>query len=340
MATTAAPDQQPAPKLVTNEAGFQAFDTYPWTSDRDFLKGLMMTLGPANLNPKATATDGFHRQRALSTALQARIWWYTSRFNLQIDQTAYLAYTLANPSSSPDARILARLEEIAQRMAGINTGAGGDAQPAAAPTTSPTPAVSSPQPPAASDSSAAQPAAQGVPAWQLNAPKVDLSKKADDAGVHNAAPDGTPYPENFQAIVEAVTLGRPIPGIKEIPDIVERPPGITPFGKLKPPRKPWEKDEPADPAVTSVTALLGAGGGIFGDVPENEFPPLPETQQEGDEAQEQQDEQARQAQGGGGGGGGGDNGDGQTTSAAGAAAEPTATATTTTTAANTTAQGN
>ncbi|KAL1841404.1 hypothetical protein VTJ49DRAFT_7081 [Mycothermus thermophilus] len=331
METTAVPDQQPAPKLVTHEAGFQAFDTYPWTSDRDFLKGLMMTLGPANLNPKATAADGFHRQRSLSMALQARIWWYTSRFNLQIDHTAYLAYTLTNPSSSPDARILARLEEIAQRMASINASTSGEASSSTAPATSSTATASSSQPAAAADSSPS--AAQNIPSWQLNAPKVDLSKKADDAGVHSAAPDGTPYPENFQAIVEAVTLGKPIPGIKEIPDIVERPPGITPFGKLKPPRKPWERDEPADAAATSVTALLAAGGGIFGDVAENEFPPMPETQKEGEEAQQQQQQQGEQVQQTQ--GGGNDDG-GQTSSAAGAAAETTTTPTTT----NTTTPGN
>ncbi len=35
--------------------------------------------------------------------------------------------------------------------------------------------------------------------------------------------NGAPYPEQFQAIIEAVTTGKPIAGVKEIPDTVLRP---------------------------------------------------------------------------------------------------------------------
>lgn len=44
--------------------------------------------------------------------------------------------------------------------------------------------------------------------------------------------------------------------------------GVTPFGKMKAPRKPWEKDVPS-----------GTQDSIFGNVVDKEFPPLP-----GDEA--------------------------------------------------------
>lgn len=152
----------------------------------------MATLGPSLVN---NTTDGFTRQKALSTTLQARIWWYKSRFNTDIDRPAYEAFSASHPSSSPDAAILGKLEEIQQRMGG-----------------------------GASASTTGQSQNQNIPAWQLNAPKVDLSKKADDGGSHTNTGDGAPYPENFQALIEAVTLGKPIPGIKEIPDTVVRPP--------------------------------------------------------------------------------------------------------------------
>lgn len=156
----------------------------------------MATLGPALVNN----SDGFKRQKALSTTLQARIWWYKSRFNVDIDRIAYEAYGVAHPSSGPEAAILDRLEQIQQRM-GIA--------------------------PAGTSSSSVGPSqtAQNIPAWQLSAPRVDLSKKADDAAGHaSGSGDGTPFPGDFEALVEAVTTGKPIPGIKEIPDTVERPP--------------------------------------------------------------------------------------------------------------------
>ncbi|KAK4150126.1 hypothetical protein C8A00DRAFT_18290 [Chaetomidium leptoderma] len=229
-----APTQQPG----DSDAAFRKFDSYPWARDRSFLQGLMATLGPSLVNN----TDGFTRQKALSTTLQARIWWYKSRFNTDIDRAAYEAHSAAHPSSpiSPDASILAKLDEIQQRMGG-----GGG-----------------------SSSSATGNEQHNIPAWQLNAPKVDLSKKADDGAGHTNTGDGAPYPENFQALIEAVTMGKPIPGIKEIPDTVVRPPGVTPFGKMKAPRKPWEKDVPAD------TAAAVGQDSVFGDVVDKEFPPL------------------------------------------------------------------
>lgn len=195
-----------------SEAAFQQFDSYPWARDRSFLvsrhsclgrlvsspatplttdqQGLMATLGPSLIN---NTTDGFTRQKALSTTLQARIWWYRSRFNTDIDRTLYESYSAFHQQSCPDGVILTKLEEIQQRMNGAAPG----------------PAPSS---------------GQNIPAWQLNAPKVDLSKKADDGANHSNTGDGAPYPENFQALIEAVTTGKPIPGIKEIPDTVVRPP--------------------------------------------------------------------------------------------------------------------
>lgn len=206
---------------------FQKFDSYPWARDRSFLvsrrdprwldhdltvadrgrlglgcdlswsltavqQGLMATLGPSLASPN----DGFVRQKALSTTLQARIWWYKSRFNSDIDRSAYEAYSASHASSCPDGAILATLEEIQQRMGTGNASASSSAGPP-------------------------------VPAWQLNAPKVDLSKKAEDATGHANSDGGAPYPENFQALIEAVTMGKPIPGIREIPDTVVRPPVST-----------------------------------------------------------------------------------------------------------------
>ncbi|KAL2017798.1 hypothetical protein VTK56DRAFT_1661 [Thermocarpiscus australiensis] len=235
------------------DAAFKKFDSYPWVHDRSFLQGLMATLGPSfNKN-----TDGFMRQRALSATLQARIWWYKSRFNIDIDRTSYETWSVSNPSSCPDAAIIAKLQDIQQRM-GI------------------APASSSTDQGPTSDTSA-------IPAWQLNAPKVDLSKKADDGADRVLNGDGPPYPADFEALIAAVKTGKPIPGIKEIPNIVVRPPGVTPFGKMKAPPKPWEKHRPPDSLDQPS---------IFGNVVDPKFPPLPEENGGGDNSAAEEPEKS------------------------------------------------
>jgi hypothetical protein len=50
-----------------------------------------------------------------------------------------------------------------------------------------------------------------------------------------------PYPTSFAHIVELITSGKPVPGIKEIPPTVLEGQGTE---ASKPKRKkPWEKDE-------------------------------------------------------------------------------------------------
>ncbi|KAF2734156.1 hypothetical protein EJ04DRAFT_543731 [Polyplosphaeria fusca] len=51
-----------------------------------------------------------------------------------------------------------------------------------------------------------------------------------------------PYPTSFAHIVELVTTGQPIPGIKDIPNTVLTGQGTQPSRAKR--KKPWEKDDP------------------------------------------------------------------------------------------------
>lgn len=95
-------------------------------------------------------------------------------------------------------------------------------------------------------------------AYHNTRPQSDASNGAPTASTSTEAAGGilptptsaneppVPYPSSFAHIVELVTTGQPIPGIREIPDIVLTGQGSEP---AKPKRKkPWEKDE--TPAVT------------------------------------------------------------------------------------------
>ena len=149
-------------------------------------------------------SNSFERQKALGVTLQARIWWYKSKFNVEIDRTAYEDYTLsrrqsegaaATPSASAspiDSALLDKIEDIQQRMGSVpQTGA----------------------------------ITGNLPAWMVEAPqKVDLNKKADDGEARETQSGGgsAPYPAHFQAIIEAVTTGKTVPGVRDIPNTVVR----------------------------------------------------------------------------------------------------------------------
>ncbi|KAK3315137.1 hypothetical protein B0H66DRAFT_564612 [Apodospora peruviana] len=227
---TAIPSETPTSQTTNDaNAAFKKFDAYPWGRDRPFLQGLVAMLGP--LQP------GFDREKALGISLQARIWWYKSRLDVEIDRAAYEAYlAAADPSAHlcPDPSLLIKVGDIQQRMASAT-------------------------------------AAPALPSWQLQAPKVDPNKKADDgASSHDGKGGGqdAPYPDHFQAIIEAVTTGKPVPGVREIPNIVVRPAGITPVGKMQAPQKPWEKRQ----GVAASDATTSTSGREL--LVDQEFPPV------------------------------------------------------------------
>jgi hypothetical protein len=135
--------------------------------------------------------------RAASISLQARTWWFSTKQGVTITPESYQSYLTSHPdTATPEAAILARIEDVQRRMG-----------------------VTGP-----------------VPSWQAHAPKADLRVKAADGvakGEGAAGGVGTgddaPYPEHFKAVIEAVTTGKPVPGIKEIPNTVVRLPVRAPF---------------------------------------------------------------------------------------------------------------
>jgi len=61
---------------------------------------------------------------------------------------------------------------------------------------------------------------------------------AGGRGGERGGDDDTPYRKSFAEVVELITAGKPIPGIKEIPDVVLEPPKEG--SKVPVRRKPWE----------------------------------------------------------------------------------------------------
>ncbi|KAF9929571.1 hypothetical protein FBU30_001466 [Linnemannia zychae] len=69
-----------------------------------------------------------------------------------------------------------------------------------------------------------------------------------------AAPASDPtYPKSFQEICELIASGKPIPGIRQIPNNLAE--GTPSEAKLAPKPKPWEKKKAAAAATEQITEL-------------------------------------------------------------------------------------
>ncbi|KAF2128998.1 hypothetical protein P153DRAFT_292286 [Dothidotthia symphoricarpi CBS 119687] len=70
----------------------------------------------------------------------------------------------------------------------------------------------------------------------------------------SASEPPAPYPTTFAHIVDLITTGQPIPGIKDIPNTVLEGQGTQPEKTRR--KKPWEKDEKSPATEESVPAAV------------------------------------------------------------------------------------
>ncbi|CAK7217128.1 hypothetical protein SBRCBS47491_003064 [Sporothrix bragantina] len=264
-------------------AEFEAFDSFPWSKHRIFLLGLIETLGgPDALQPNLTHEG---------SAVFCRTVFYRRQTGRRVDLTRYNGFRAEHPEyPSIDQRLLHALYTAATSLEGelglsdlslggtdsaTTEGGSGAASPnpLASPSTNRNrrlaeavaagplinPFDGSPAPGANNTSNSGV----DVPSWQRSAPrnelKVDRSlARGGSAGVGGAGAAEAPYSDKFAKVVEAIQSGKELEGIKQIPDTVVRQAGITPMGKLKAPRKPWERAASASPVASALSYIDGA----------------------------------------------------------------------------------
>lgn len=131
--------------------------------------------------------------------VQSRIWYFQAKRAIDVDRASYDRFAAQDAAAARlDRALLDRLVQVQERMR----------------------AMTDPD----------------VPAWQARAPTVDVSRKADDdheAEGHDGVAarttpghgaDEAPYPLGFQQVMEAVTSGQPVPGVRDIPNSIVRAP--------------------------------------------------------------------------------------------------------------------
>ncbi|KAK1245268.1 hypothetical protein MKX08_004897 [Trichoderma sp. CBMAI-0020] len=168
-------------------------------------------------------------------ATHARIFYYAQRIGVQIDFAAYQTWLSQHPEYPPPHIVPPEYEE--QQSSEL---------------------------PSASSASAT--------AWQQAAPKADLY--VDRSAQSQVSGEGgePSYPLAFAEMIKLIQEGKPIPGIRQIPNTIERDPTVKPVGSRPVPRKPWEKEATA----TADTVAEGIVNAL-----DLEFPPV-EHQVEGE----------------------------------------------------------
>jgi len=85
---------------------------------------------------------------------------------------------------------------------------------------------------------------------QDQAANNQFSTEPDPSSNTSNGTQPAPYPTSFEHIVNLITTGQPIPGIKDIPDTVLSGQASQPTANKR--RKPWEKDPTDDVALPSI----------------------------------------------------------------------------------------
>ncbi|KAG9195001.1 hypothetical protein G6011_00121 [Alternaria panax] len=179
---------------------YEALERYNWDDDIEFQAGLQAIIG-RNSTPEQTT----------ELALRARCFYYSRKYNKNIDFNAYKAYRNARnrPPPTPPTSHNVLASSVVDEML--------------PPSTIPNASTTS-----LSIGTTGQLPPSTEPAGILPPPTT-------------ASEPPAPYPTSFAHIVELITSGKPVPGIKEIPPTVLEGQGTQ---ATKPKRKkPWEKDE-------------------------------------------------------------------------------------------------
>ncbi|KAK4983335.1 hypothetical protein LTR50_007288 [Elasticomyces elasticus] len=209
---------------VSSTSIYHDLDIYPWESDRQFQSGLRAILG--------SATSPGHAERL---ELRAKCYYYARTFQTPVDFDGYLAHTAAlidhsetNGTSTSDSLnpTTTSSPQSAQASAPADLGT------ASARSSSPQPAQAS----TPADLGTASARSPNSDVTGGSTPTVQ-SSSSGMGGVENA-----PHPASFADIVAMIQEGKPIPGVKDIPDTVLEGQATTPVASKR--RKPWEKEDP------------------------------------------------------------------------------------------------
>ncbi|KAK9374077.1 uncharacterized protein V1513DRAFT_447190 [Lipomyces chichibuensis] len=204
--------------MSLSESEWKEFESYEWASDRDFTQGLASVLSSRG----STLSD----DEKWMVECKARLFFYSRKVQKNVGYEDYIAWKACHTRSAvselsseagdrvSDANVELQDQEVSERDDSSIPNSSASSSQTPTPSPSPIPSTST-RPPSASSASATGPS---------------------DEYENNTAP----YPSSFAHIVELITSGKEVPGIKQIPNILL---GETASSRPERPqrRKPWAK---------------------------------------------------------------------------------------------------
>ena len=88
--------------------------------------------------------------------------------------------------------------------------------------------------------SSAAPISNATALNDIPADSAQVARQEPNAATASSEPPA-PYPPSFSQIVELITNGQPIPGVKEVPNVVLEGQASQPTTAKR--KKPWEQDD-------------------------------------------------------------------------------------------------
>ncbi|KAF8468294.1 hypothetical protein BDZ91DRAFT_793167 [Kalaharituber pfeilii] len=227
------------PETDLDDVSFEAILSYDWDSDMEFQTGVQQILASAS-SP----------EQADELTLQAKCYYYSRKSNIPISFDFFKQYLSkkSRPSQFPESPVARALkpgfdsaEHRTPPPINPNTLQISSTDPP------PTPSATIPGPPPPT------PLTPGISTSPSSHDKAPYPTPTSPSS-NNAAP----YPTSFAHIVELITTGQPIPGIREIPNkLSEEKPSESVQTRRK---KPWEQA-----AETGISTIGSAEGGAPAD---------------------------------------------------------------------------
>lgn len=210
---------------------FTSLESYPWSTDAEFQSGLSAILGPASTpTDGASTTANGASTRTTELTLRARCFYYARKFDTPVDFAAYSSWRAGRHDWE-----LAPLE-LAVPAPGIESSEPVTPERGAAGSAGITPDR---------EGAADESAANGSPGMRA----VDSTGAGQQEPYANG--DET-QPSSFAEVMQLIQSGKPIPGIKDIPNTILEGQGSQPTKSQR--RKPWERDS-APSSETQSTVL-------------------------------------------------------------------------------------
>ncbi|KAK7203608.1 hypothetical protein BZA70DRAFT_282899 [Myxozyma melibiosi] len=230
---------------------WRGFESYDWASDKQFTDGLASVLAARRASSGGT-TLGEEEKRAVEC--KARLFFYSRKLLKQVAYEDYLAWKQRRSSLDEEEEEEERIDPTTTRRTSEGTVNGTRLAPVVYSGLGQSPSTSTSSSSSSSASSSGRRSEGGSPHSTSRAPSPPLSTPPPllTTSTTSSPPPPTTssteppttnepqYPSSFAHIVELITSGREIPGIRQIPNIALGETAASVSEKAAR-RKPWEK---------------------------------------------------------------------------------------------------